>query len=50
MSKSDKFTEIPLTEKTPAEEDSPTKTYKNRWETLVYWVKYWWTWAGAMCC
>jgi hypothetical protein len=52
MAKCDTFTDIPLTEKTQTVPDEPSKpqTLRDRCDTLWYWIRYWWTWIGAMCC
>ena len=50
MAKCDTFTEIPLTEKTPPDEENPPRTLRDWCSSLLYWVRYWWTWWGAMCC
>jgi hypothetical protein len=52
MSKCSPFTEIPLIEKTQTatdEADTP-HTLRDRCDTLRNWIRYWWTWVGAMCC
>lgn len=50
MAKCEAFTEIPLTEKTPTDSCEGPQTMKDRFKNLLYWVRYWWTWWGAMCC
>jgi len=50
MAKCDPFTEIPLTEKTQTDDKIEPKTLRDRCDSLVYWVRHWWAWWGAMCC
>jgi hypothetical protein len=50
MAKCDTFTEIPLTEKTQTDGADTPRTLRDRCNSLLYWVRYWWTWWGAMCC
>ena len=50
MAKCETFTEIPLTEKSQADDGEGPRTLRDRLNTLLYWARYWWTWWGAMCC
>ena len=52
MAKCDTFTEIPLTEKSQTDhpEENRPKSFRDLCDTILYWIRYWWTWIGAMCC